>query len=200
MKNNTVSNPVISTDVMRYKKNKLAANLALGAIACDCLCFMFLYAVVGTDYYSTWAIAFDVIFNLMFLLLTFLLSEQVKGYDSKLVILQLILGAFQIGRIFWLPLGGLLAKPAAIDIGRFLILAISLAASGGLEIASAVIGYIRSKAVAEFNKKVEAGEIDIMEVIRQVDADEVAAKAAEAENAVADATPEVAEQASEEVQ
>lgn len=169
MKNNGVSNPIISTDVMRYKKNKLASSLALGSIACDCLSFMFLYAVVGTDYYSTWAIAFDVIFNLVFLLITFLLSEQVKNYDSKLVILQLVLGAFQIGRIFWLPLGGLIADPPAIDIGRFLIMAIALGASGGLEIASAVIGYLRSKAVVEFNAKVEAGEIDIMQTIRELD-------------------------------
>lgn len=176
----TTSNPIISSDIMRYKKNKLGANLALGAIACDCLSFMFLYSVVGTSYYSTWAIAFDVIFNLVFLLATFLLSEQVKNYNSKLFILQLILGACQIGRIFWLPLGGLLTKPAAIGIVKFLFMAIALGASGALEIASAVIGYIRSKQVAEFNQKVENGEVDIMATIRKVDAEEEAAKAAPA--------------------
>ncbi len=185
------SNPIISSDIMRYKKNKLGANLALGAIAFDCLSFMFLYSVVGTSYYSTWAIAFDVIFNLVFLLITFLLSEQVKNYNSKLVILQIIFGVCQIGRIFWLPLGGLLTKPAAIDIGKFLVMAISLGASGVLEIASAVIGYIRSKQVAEFNKKVESGEVDIMETVKQLDAEDAAK---------AHATPEVAVNEQEEVQ
>ena len=185
---NATSNPIIKNDIMRYKKNKMGANLALGAIACDCLSFMFLYSVVGTDYYSTWAIAFDVIFNLVFLLATFLVSEQVKNYNSKLVILQLILGACQIGRIFWLPLGGLLVKPRAIKVGKFLVMAIALGASGALEIASAVIGYIRSKQVANFNKQVENGEVDIMQTVRQLDAEE------------AQPAPEVAEKAQEEVQ
>ncbi len=191
--NNTTSNPVISSDIMRYKKNKFGANLALLAIVFDCIYFMVLYSVAndeGVEYYATWAIAFDVIFNLVFLLATFLLSEQVKNYNSKLFILQLILGACQIGRIFWLPLGGFMADPKAIDIGKFLVMAISLGASGGLEIASAVIGYIRSKQVAEFNQKVENGEVDIMATIRQVDAEEEAAKAA----------PVVAGNAQEEVQ
>ena len=186
---NTTSNPVLSSDILRYKKNKFGANLALLAIVCDCIYFIFLYAVAdeaGRAYYSNWAIAFDVIFNLVFLLLTFLLSEQVKNYNSKLCILQIVLGALQIGRIFWLPLGGI--TNSAITTGKFLVLTISLAASGALEIASAVIGYIRSKQVAEFTKKVEAGEVDVMETIRELDAEE------------AQSAPEVAEEAQKEVQ
>lgn len=153
-------NPVIQNDIQRYKKNKFGANLALLGLACGCLYFLVLYAQVkNKNYYYNWSIAFDVIYNLFFLLFVFLFSEQVKNYNSKLFPLQLIVGALQIARIFWLPLGGLTAE--AINWGTFLAMTIALAASGALIIASGVIGFIRSKSVENFNKKLESGEVDL---------------------------------------
>ena len=153
-------NPVINNDIMRYKKNKFGANLALLGLACGCLYFLVLYAQVKNDnYYYNWSIAFDVIYNLFFLLFVFLFSEQVKSYNSKLFPMQMVVGVLQIARIFWLPLGGLTAE--AIDWGTFLAMTIFLAASGALIIASGVIGFIRSKAVEKFVKQVENGEVDL---------------------------------------
>lgn len=158
-------NPVIQNDIQRYKKNKLGANLALLGLAFGCLYFLFLYAQVKNDnYYYNWSIAFDVVYNLFFLLFVFLFSEQVKNYNKKLFPLQLIVGVLQIARIFWLPLGGYLAK--AIDTAAFLEMLICLAVSGALIIASAVIGFIRSKSVEAFNKKLEAGEINLDEELK----------------------------------
>lgn len=153
-------NPVINNDIMRYKKNKFGANLALLGLACGCLYFLILYAQVKNDnYYYNWSIAFDVIYNLFFLLFVFLFSEQVKNYNSKLFPMQMVVGVLQIARIFWLPLGGLTAE--AIDWAAFLEMTIFLAASGALIIASGVIGLIRSKAVEKFSKQVENGEVDL---------------------------------------
>ncbi|MDE7083378.1 MAG: hypothetical protein K2O89_06735 [Clostridia bacterium] len=153
-------NPVIQNDISRYKKNKFAANLALLGLALGCIYFLSLYSQVNNEkFYYTWAIAFDVIYNLFFLLFVFLFSEQVKNYKRKLFPFQLVLGALQIARIFWLPLSGIMAEK--IDIGSFLLMTIALAASGACIIASAVIGFIRAKAVEDFEKKVENGEIDL---------------------------------------
>ena len=158
-------NPVIQHDIMRYRKNKSAANLALVGLALGCLYFLLLYAQVknGNKLY-TWEIAFDVVYNLFFLLLTFLVSEQVKNYNRKLFPLQLIIGVLQIARIFWLPLKGITltnGDVTVISIGTFIALAVCLAVSGACIIASAIIGFIRAKAVEEFAKKVEAGEVDL---------------------------------------
>lgn len=160
MKKNAAQNLVLQKDIMRYKKNNFGANLALIGLALGCIYFLVLYAQVKNDnFYYTWVIAFDVIYNLFFLLFVFLFSEQVKNYNDKLFILQIIVGALQIARIFWLPLTGIINK--AIDIGAFLAMAISLGASGACIIASSVIGRIRARAVAEFTKKLENGEIDL---------------------------------------
>ena len=79
-------NPVIQKDIMRYKKNKFGANLAILGLAVGCLYFLVLYAQVkNNDFYYTWQIAFDVIYNLFFLLFVFLFSEQVKNYKNGLV-------------------------------------------------------------------------------------------------------------------
>ena len=169
-------NPVIQNDIMRYKKNKLGANLALLGIVFGCLYFLILYAQVKNgDFYYTWEIAFDVIYNLFFLLLTFLVSEQVKNYNKKLFPLQIILGALQIARIFWLPLKGITntiingagEEVTVITSGTFILMTVCLAASGALIIASAIIGFIRAKSVEDFAKKVEAGEVDLDSALKE---------------------------------
>lgn len=160
------SNPVISKDIMRYKKNKLGANLALAGLACGCVYFLVLYAQVKNEnFYYNWSIAFDVIYNLFFLLLTFLFSEQVKNYDSKLFVLQLLVGAFQIARIFWLPYTGLHAEKISREI--FAVMAVALGASGALILASGIIGYIRSKTVRVFVNDLEKGDIDLDAALKE---------------------------------
>ena len=166
-------NPVIQNDIMRYKKNKIGANLALLGLALGCLYFLVLYAQVKNDnFYYKWPIAIDVIYNLFFLLFVFLFSEQVKNYNRKMFPFQLVLGGMQIVRIFWLPLAGITETAychivgveftgAAITAGTFTVMTVCLAASGACIIASAIVGFIRARSVEAFVKKVEAGEVDL---------------------------------------
>lgn len=166
---NHKTNPIIANDILRYKKNSLASGLALAGLASGCLYFLILYAPINKNsYYYTWMIAFDVVYNLFFLLFTFLFSEQVKNYDSKLFPLQMLVGLFQFGRIFWLPLSGLNA--GTIDVPPFVFMAIFLAISGALIIASGIIGLIRSRQVRAFVKQVENGTIDIDAELKKEDA------------------------------
>ncbi len=158
-------NPVVQNDIMRYKKNKLGSSLALLGIAFGCLYFLILYAQVkNNNFYYTWEIAFDVIYNLFFLLFVFLFSEQVKNYNKKMFPLQLLVGLLQIARIFWLPLKGITNYNGDVTVVTpvtFALLTAFLAASGACVIASAIIGFIRARSVEDFTKKVQAGEIDL---------------------------------------
>ena len=171
----TQKNPVLERDIMRYKKNKLGANLALLGIVFACAYFIVLYAQVkNNNYYYKWSIAFDVIYNLFFLLFVFLFSEQVKNYNRKMFIVQLIVGFLQIARIFWLPLEGILntyvsgaESVTVISVPTFVCMTVFLALSGVFVISSAIIGYIRSKEVEMFTAQLENGDIDLDKELKE---------------------------------
>lgn len=195
-------NPVIQNDIQRYKKNKLGSSLALFGIVFACVYFIFLYAQVKNEnYYYRWPIAIDVVYNLIFLLVIFLCSEQVKNYDRKMFYVQIILGVMQFVRIFWLPLAGITEtayvkladveyRGAVLSTGTFAILAVGLAGSGACVIASAVIGFIRSKNLENFQKKIESGEVSVEATLKELDkADETTAQVSATE------TEKVAEEA-----
>ncbi len=185
MKNKATVNPVIRDDIQRYKKNKLGSMLALLGIVFECVYFMFLYAeVANEDFYYKWPIAIDVIYNLFFLLFVFLFSEQVKNYDRRMFWVQIAFGVMQFVRIFWLPLAGI-TETAYIDLAgiklsskgykavlsgtTFAILTVGLAGSGVCVIASAIVGYIRSKSLENFNKKLESGEVSVEATLKELD-------------------------------
>lgn len=191
IKKKTSVNPVIKDDIQRYTKNKLGSMLALLSIVFCCAYFIVLYAQVKNgNYYYKWPIALDVIYNLFFLLFAFLFSEQIKNYDRKMFWAQLAFGVMQVVRIFWLPLAGVsetvYSKLAdmpytgkVLGSGAFICMVIFLAASGACLIASAVIGYIRSKSLEDFNKKVESGEVSVDAVLKELNDKEQAASASE---------------------
>ena len=176
-------NPVIKDDIQRYKKNKLAANLALLGLVFCCAYFIVLYAQVKNgNYYYNWSIAIDVIYNLFFLLFVFLFSEQVKNYNRKLFWLQMVFGVMQIVRIFWLPLAGVsetlyptltkaiyMADAKPLGSGAFISMVIFLAGSGACVIASGVIGLIRTLSYEKFNKKLDNGEVSVEATLKQLD-------------------------------
>lgn len=174
-------NPVIKDDIQRYKKNKLAAMLALLGIAFCCIYFAVLYQQVNNaNYYYKWPIVVDVIFNLFFMLFVFLFSEQVKNYNRKMFWFQVALGALQIIRIFWLPLAGVsetlypkltnaLYSGKILSSGAFIAMVVGLAGSGACVLASAIIGLIRAISYEKFNKKLENGEVSIEATLKQLD-------------------------------
>ena len=93
---------------------------------------------------------------------------------------QIGLGVMQFVRIFWLPLAGItetvyvdLTKitynGAVLSMGTFAILLIGLAGSGACVIASAIVGFVRSKNLENFNKKLESGEISVEATLKELD-------------------------------
>lgn len=90
-------------DRMRYTKNTASSRLALLAIVFDVLFFISIYkSDVGT-YYYTILIGASIIYNLIFMLATFLCSEGVKSYKKGYSWVLIALAALQIIRIFILP-------------------------------------------------------------------------------------------------
>ena len=208
MEKKSVNQQIISNDVLRYKKNKLASMLALLGLVFNCLYFMILYAMPKEEY-TTIRIGFSIIITLVVLLVIFLSSEGVKGYNKKFSIVLLVLAAFQILRIFGYPLEGvrnntLIEADSVHTVGYFgiyptnsgmyfALMTIYLAASAGCLIASAVIGWIYATRLQKFQKQLDAGEISVEKAIAEINAEEeVAAAVADIKaETVAEVTVEV---------
>ncbi len=92
----------IQQDRMRYTKNTLSSRLALLAIVLNVLFFVSIYKVNDTHYYTA-LIGLSILYNLVFMLATFLASEGVKNYKIHFSILLMILAVGQIIRIFIIP-------------------------------------------------------------------------------------------------
>ncbi len=149
----------LKRDRMRFTKNSTSANLAILAIVFDVLYFVSIYqSDVGTWYYSI-LVGASIIYNLVFLLATFLSSEGVKNYKVNYSYLLAALGVMQIVRIFVIPLrarnavvssGGV--EQEVMGAGQFTRLVIYLVCSAACLIASAVINYIKCRALEEHMK------------------------------------------------
>lgn len=170
----------VSHDIMRYKKNKWAQMLAILSLVFNCLYFMLLYAYTD-KHYQTVMIGFSVILTLIVLLTVFLSSENIKNYNKIYCYVLFGVAAFQIFRIFGYPLYGLnhkiltagyfgfYPKPDQSWV-EFIILLVYLLASAACLIAAAVIGLVQSLRLEKHMKKVESGEVEIMDVIKAMDA------------------------------
>lgn len=176
---------ILKNDTLRYKKNKLPANLALLGLVFNCLYFCLLYAVktarLPDNTITKWVtieIGISVILTLVALLVAFLSSEGIKGYNKKFCIPLLVLAVFQVIRIFGFPLYGLQNDVLRVtyfwidpssSVFEFIMMLIWLLASAASYVASAVLGYINIQRLTNHVKAVESGEIDIGAVLKEAD-------------------------------
>ncbi len=192
----TPNQEIIHSDILRYKTNKLPATFALLGIVFSCLYFCLLYGF-RSNFFSNWQIGISVILTLFSLLITFLASEGIKGYNKKFVIVLIVLAAIQIIRIFGIPLSALRYDIAngntvadetstlytryfGVDLAPwtcFVFLTLWLCASAACLIVSAVIGYINCVRLEAFNKKIESGEISVEKTIKEMNEEDEKAKA-----------------------
>lgn len=188
---------IVQTDVFRYKRNKLAANLALLGLFINCLYFMLFYAL-DFESYANPLLGFSVIVNLVVLLATFLASEGVKVYNKKYCIVLLVIAAIQLVRIFVYPLdialGGNMFGSGSMTVRYFgamlgnaqlaTILIIYLVLSMACILASALVGYVKAVQLDKFNKDLSSGIVSVEDALAELDAKDAAA-ATVAEAAVA---------------
>ena len=104
----------IRMDRMRYVKNTSSSRLCYLAILLNVLYFVSIYkSDVGSWYYQVLT-GGSIVYNLLFMLMTFLASEGVKNYQKNYSWLLYALGILQGVRIFILPMQ---AHQAVIKIG-----------------------------------------------------------------------------------
>ncbi len=153
---------MIRRDRMRFKKNKLSANLTLLAIVLDVLYFVNIYQNDAGSYYHNWLIGVSIVYNLVFMLAAFLSEEGVKNYKKAYSIPLVILGLIQIARVFILPWqahsyvnveAGFPEPP--MGNGQFTYLVVLLIASAVCMVAAAVVNFVKCNALEAHMKMLE---------------------------------------------
>ena len=145
------SDKFLTRDRMRFNRNSTSSLLAYISILFNVLYFVNIYNTdVGTYYYSS-TIGFSVVCNLLFLLFTFLASEGIKNYNNKYALAMIALGAFQIIRIFGIPLKAfrdtvvLTGETVQVmETGQFITVVAFLVVSAACAIVGGIVGIIKT--------------------------------------------------------
>lgn len=152
---------LIKKDRLRFTKNKLSASLTYLAIVANALYFVNIYSSdVGTYYYK-WLIGVSVLYNLVFMLISFLASEGVKNYNLGYGYTLVLLGAGQIARIFILPLsahtdvvdvtvGDQVIQQTVMSDGQFILVLSYLIASAALCVIAGAIAIIKTTTLRSY--------------------------------------------------
>ena len=159
----TMTDREIRTDRMRYVRNTASSRLCYLAILLNVLYFVSIYkSDVGSWYYQI-LVGGSIVYNLLFMLMTFLASEGVKNYQKHYSWLLYGLGLLQAARIFILPLQ---AHQAVVKLGseetlvmqtpQFIRCVVYLAASAACLMAAAFINQRKAAALAAHGAGKEA--------------------------------------------
>ena len=143
-----MSETSVKLDRMRFTKNTTSSRLALLAIVFDVLFFISVYKSDVDTWYYTILIGASIIYNLVFLLATFLCSEGVKNYQTPYSWLMVVLGVIQIVRIFIYPVSAhqaVINGAAVMGDGQFIRMIVYLTASAVCLFAGAVINLKKSR-------------------------------------------------------
>ena len=150
---------LIQRDRMRFIKNSQAANLAILGILFDVFFFVNLYQSDEGNYYYTILIGASIVYNLIFMLATFLASEGVKNYQIGYSYLLVVLGVIQFARIFIYPMQAHSStvlvnevEVAVMSDSQFMWQVAFLSISGICLLASAVINFIKCRELSEHLK------------------------------------------------
>ena len=155
----------IRLDRMRFVKNTSSSRLCYLAILLNVLYFVSIYkSDVGSWYYQI-LVGGSIVYNLLFMLITFLCSEGVKSYQKKYTRVLYVLGALQVCRIFILPmrahdatvkLSG--ADTVVMQTPQFIRVIVYLAGSAVCLLIAAVINQRKCRALEEHAKTLNAKE------------------------------------------
>lgn len=152
----------IELDRMRYTKNTFSSRMVYLAILFDVLYFVSIYeSDVGNWYYS-WLIGVSIVYNLVFMLISFLASEGVKSYKISYGFMLLGLGVGQIVRIFILPMMAhsamtkrIIEKKAVdvpvMEMPQFILVIALLCLSAACCLVAGVVAVQRSRKLAAYN-------------------------------------------------
>ena len=144
----------LKLDRMRYVKNTASSRLCYLAILLNVLYFVSIYkSDVGSWYYQI-LVGGSIVYNLLFMLITFLASEGVKNYQESYSKVLFVLGALQVCRIFILPMQAHAAsvkisgaETAVMGDGQFIRCIVYLTGSAACLIVSGIINMRKAAAL-----------------------------------------------------
>lgn len=152
---------IIKKDRLRYTKNSLSSTLAILAIVFNVLYFVSIYSSDINQYYYNYNIGLSVVYNLLFLLFTFLCSEGIKNYKNSYALGVIVLGLLQIVRIFEIPTKAHNAievvegvEQLVMSDGQFVYVIIMLSLSCVAAVASGIIGIYKTTVLRAYNKSI----------------------------------------------
>lgn len=144
----------VTLEKMKYKKNSLPYGLVLLGLALDVFYFIALYKN-NSNYYYEIKIGLSILYNLIFMLIVFLSAENIKNYHISFSVVVIVVGIFQIARVFYFPLTAFndaqLSKPSFIKLCVYLVSSAIFLISGG------IISVIKSRLLHDFVN----GKIDV---------------------------------------
>lgn len=151
---------LIKKDRMRFTKNTSSSTLCYIAIFFNVLYFANIYSTDVGNYFYKIDIGLSVVYNLLFLLFTFLCSEGVKNYSKGYSIFLLIIGAMQVVRIFGIPMDAhntVLSinkvETPVMDDKQFTLLIVYLVISAVCCIIAGIIGLIKTIQLENYKKE-----------------------------------------------
>ena len=144
----------LKLDRMRYVKNTASSRLCYLAILLNVLYFVSIYkSDVGSWYYQI-LVGCSIVYNLLFMLITFLASEGVKNYQESYSKVLFVLGTLQVCRIFILPMQAHAAsvkisgaETAVMGDGQFIRCIVYLTGSAACLIVSGIINMRKAAAL-----------------------------------------------------
>lgn len=151
---------LIEKDRMRFTKNTLSSTLCYIAILFNVLYFANLYSTDVGNYFYNIKIGMSVVYNLLFLLFTFLCSEGVKNYSKGYSAFLIGIGAMQVVRIFDIPMK---AYNAIISINKvetpvigdkqFTTIVVFLVISAVCCVIAGIVGLLRTTTLENYKKE-----------------------------------------------
>ena len=153
----------VNNDRLRYEKNTLSSRLAILAIVFNALYFVSIYKSNVGSYYYNILIGASIVYNLLFMMLVFLVSEGSKAYNKTYSYLAIAFGVLQFVRILIIPMNAhkemisLSKKEAEVAVmgnAQFTRVLVYLSVSGILLLASAVTGIIKCNKLNNHMKEI----------------------------------------------
>ena len=150
----------IKKDRLRYTKNKASANLTYLAIVFNVLYFVSIYSSDVNNYYYTITIGVSVVYNLVFLLISFLSSEGLKNYKLSYAYTIIAVGIMQVVRIIGIPKSAQSTltivnevEVLVMDDKQYMYVIICLLISAECAVAAGLIGIYKSTTLTKYMKE-----------------------------------------------
>ena len=154
----------IQVEMLRYRPNKGSYFLSLLSIVCFAVAFCCFYSTTdlptgresfnlfGSNVAGPW-LGIDIVLNIVLMLFMFFATIEMKSYSLTLGYVSVGLGAFQIVRIFMLPLS--LLNVGSMKPAIFTTMLIMYVLSGTFAILAGFLSVYRGTALRKYLKTVK---------------------------------------------